>query len=314
MIKIHGKPLMEKAIWLSRFEKANNIRRIYQDLSENTLNKNVKPVKSEISVLISLYESDEFLPGLLENILNQTALASSQIILLSVTPSPFVRKTLEDFHFLMPSAQIIESLEKIGIYEAWNIGITRAESPLLTNWNADDRRSKTALEEQISFMQSHPWISGSYADTYMTIEHSATFEIAAYCGALSDHPPFLSLHQAFLGSNPMHNAPVWRRDLHDKHGTFDESLRSAGDYEFWFRCQLAGEVFVKSPIPYSTYYINPVGLSTRPGTDGILESLAIKKKFTRTSFQRLTERNLPGVASSLYRHNLALIKKLEGSS
>jgi hypothetical protein len=314
MIFIHGLPLLEKEVWFSRFEEAVNLRKIHADPRAQHVKEKVQSGKQEISVLISLFESDKFLPELVQNILSQTALSSSQIIFVSVTPSPFVQKTLHDFKTRMPSAQIIESVERVGIYQAWNIALAKADSPLLTNWNADDRRSKTSLEDQISFMTSNPWVSGSYADTYITIDALADFEIAAYCGALTDLPPFLSIHQSLSGANPMHNAPVWRRDLHRKHGLFDDSLRSAGDYEFWLRCQLEGEVFVKSPIPYATYFINPTGVSTRPGTEGIQESLAIQKKYKRQIQQRLIERKLPGADSSVYRHNLAAIKKLEDYS
>jgi hypothetical protein len=312
MIHMFGKPLIEKQTWLNRFEESRELRTTHKELLKSQPKDKRLSAKQEISVLSSLFRSDEFLVDLLENILSQTALASSEIVFVSVSPSSFVRRELEKFKLLLPAAQIVESVERIGIYEAWNIGVASTKSPLITNWNADDRRSKTSLEQQIAFMGSSPWASGSYADTYITIDALADFEVAAYCGALTNHPPFLSLHHSFSGANPMHNAPVWRRDLHLEHGLFDESLVSAGDYEFWLRCQMAGEVFVKSPIPYATYFVNPTGVSTRPGTEGVDESRVIQAKYKREISRRLTNRNLPGFHSSLQRHNMTLIKKLEG--
>jgi hypothetical protein len=315
MIEIHGKQLIEKEIWFSRFREALAIRKNHTDFAVQSPKERVKPEKLEITVLISLYQSDEFILNLIEDILRQTAIASAQVIFVSVSPSPFVSKTLENLKLLLPSAQIIESVERIGIYEAWNIGVERAETPLLTNWNADDRRSKTSLEQQISFMRSNPWASGCYGDTYITLDPLASFEIAAYCDALTDLPNYPSIHQALSAtSNPMHNAPVWRKNLHTKHGLFDESFVSAGDFEFWLRCQVAGEAFVKSPIPYATYFLNPKGISTRQNTEAHHEIEVIKRKYKKAILYQLKQRNLPGLHSSLYRHNNSLIQQLEGNS
>jgi hypothetical protein len=221
--------------------------------------------------------------------------------------------SLQEFQDLVPSTEIIESHDRIGIYDAWNRGVLKAKTPLLTNWNADDRRSRTSFQQQIDFMERNPWVAGSYADTYVTLDAEADFEIAAFCGGSTDLPAYLSLHQSLkLGANPMHNAPVWRRELHQRYGLFDESLKSAGDYEFWLRCQVSGEVFIKSPTPHSTYFLNPAGLSTAPGTPGAAESLKIKKHYESSLAIRLANLNLPGISSTPYRHNNAIIKRLEG--
>ncbi len=36
---------------------------------------------------------------------------------------------------------------------------------------------------------------------------------------------------------------MWRKSLHEKHGFFDSSFTSAGDWEFWLRMASAGETF-----------------------------------------------------------------------
>jgi hypothetical protein len=66
-----------------------------------------------------------------------------------------------------------------------------------------------------------------------------------------------------LRGNLPHNHPMWRRTLHDKYGKFDESFKSAGDWEFWLRCCVAGDSkFKKLNDVLGLYYFNPKGIST----------------------------------------------------
>ena len=60
--------------------------------------------------------------------------------------------------------------------------------------------------------------------------------------------------------------PVWRKTMHDKTGMFDESYRSAGDWEMWLRAVRAGSKFKKVNKVCGIYYMNPNGLSTNAET------------------------------------------------
>jgi hypothetical protein len=81
--------------------------------------------------------------------------------------------------------------------------------------------------------------------------------------------------------NPPHNAPMWRRSLHDELGLFDTAFVSAGDYDFWMRCVLAGKTFYKLNDPHLAYYQNPQGLSTRRDTRGHEETRAVHRRYGR---------------------------------
>ena len=52
--------------------------------------------------------------------------------------------------------------------------------------------------------------------------------------------------------------------MHDKNGLFDESFKSAGDYEFWLRCVNTGSNFGRLNQVLGAYYVNPKGMSTDP--------------------------------------------------
>src|SRR5690606_3111936 len=81
--------------------------------------------------------------------------------------------------------------------------------------------------------------------------------------------------------NSPHNAPMWRRRLHDELGWFDTRYRTTGDYEFWFRCLVAGKVFYKVNDPHVAYFQNPDGLSTRSDTPAVAEAREITARYCR---------------------------------
>ena len=86
-------------------------------------------------------------------------------------------------------------------------------------------------------------------------------EIESFC--FKSSLPIVTPHNMMEFNSP-HNAPMWRKSLHDELGFFDASFNSAADWEFWLRCLLKGKQFFKLNRPHVAYYYNPEGLSTRP--------------------------------------------------
>jgi hypothetical protein len=67
-----------------------------------------------------------------------------------------------------------------------------------------------------------------------------------------------------LRGNLPHNNPMWRKNLHEKHGYFNSDYKSAGDWDFWLKCSFGGSVFEKHPEILGVYYFSPKGISTNP--------------------------------------------------
>ena len=61
-----------------------------------------------------------------------------------------------------------------------------------------------------------------------------------------------------------HASPMWKRSLHDDAGKFDDTFKSAGDWEMWLRAASKGKKFKKIPNVLGLYYFNPKGISTNP--------------------------------------------------
>jgi len=74
--------------------------------------------------------------------------------------------------------------------------------------------------------------------------------------------------------------PLWRRSVHDEIGWFDETLASAGDYEFW--CRLACRHPLRHiPQFLGLYYENPEGICNADTSRGARETAHVKNLYQK---------------------------------
>ena len=136
---------------------------------------------------------------------------------------------------------------------------------------------------QAAVLDNLSFVDVVYQDLYYTFDPYLPFdEIATF--NLRTALPVITPHNMIKFNSP-HNAPMWRKRLHEELGYFDTHYKSAGDYEFWMRCLAADKKFYKINDPHVVYYQNPKGLSTRPDTRGVAESMEIHKTYCRKLIQ-----------------------------
>ena len=56
--------------------------------------------------------------------------------------------------------------------------------------------------------------------------------------------------------------PMWKKEIHEKAGFFNEKLAYAGDWDMFLRMVEVGAKFKKIDVPLGLYYYNSEGLST----------------------------------------------------
>ena len=224
-----------------------------------------------VSAIASLYCGGEYIEQFLENITSQTIFRDYCELIIIDADSPeneaaVITRYMERF------ANIVyhRADARIGIYEAWNVGVRMARGRYLTNTNMDDLRRSDSFERQIEILEKFPFVDVVYQDFWYSFEGHAPFDRSAATGFKSEVPVVTAYN--LMQSNSPHNAPMWRQELHDAVGMFDDTYRSAGDYDFWLRCMQAGKVFYKVNDPHVVYFVNPEGLSTRPNTRGVDEA------------------------------------------
>ena len=76
--------------------------------------------------------------------------------------------------------------------------------------------------------------------------------------------------------------PVWRKDVHDRFGMFDESYFSASDYDMWFRILKGEGKLKKLDRLVGIYYENPKSISRNIKTleKALNEVVSVRKKYS----------------------------------
>ena len=106
-----------------------------------------------------------------------------------------------------------------------------------------DRHAPEALATLAKALDDHPERAVAYGDEEITTGTGSESPARVAFFAWPDFEPRLLFEGRHLGPHPM-----WRRELHERHGYFDAGFRSAGDYDFWLRLVAAGERFLHVPL------------------------------------------------------------------
>ena len=188
-----------------------------------------------VAAIVSAYKSERFMRGCLEDLTSQTLFAQGLLEIVVVdSASPENEKAIvEEYRQRFPNILYIRSEQRETVYGAWNRGIKASRGKYLTNANTDDRHRRDALEVLAQTLDRTPEVALVYADVLVTQTENATFADPH----ATNHFKWLDFDRrallekgCFVGPQPM-----WRREVHETHGWFDDTLQVAGDYEFWLR-------------------------------------------------------------------------------
>jgi GT2 family glycosyltransferase len=236
---------------------------------------NLSDQKYNVAIINSLYRGEKYLNSFLNNLVGQSIFNQCQLIIIDANSPENEQYIIQEYCDNFKNIKYLKIAEKIGIYEAWNLGINYSNTEYITNANVDDLHRYDALELKVEALKNNPKIDVVYSDVYYSFIANLPFEKVAKCG-LRSNLPIANKDNLMLFNSP-HNSPMWRRSLHKKIGYFDTQYQSAADYEFWLRAAFSGVKFMKISEPVTLYYNNPQGISTRKNTKSIEESKQIVK-------------------------------------
>jgi glycosyltransferase involved in cell wall biosynthesis/thioredoxin-like negative regulator of GroEL len=267
----------------------------------------------KVSAIVSTYNSERFMRGCLEDLINQTLYQKGEleIIVIDSGSEQNEKAIVEEFQKTHENIIYIRT-KRESVYAAWNRGIKLASGKYITNANADDRHRYDALEIMADKLDQNPGIGLVYADVIKTATENETFEHHTPIGAYKwkDFSRELLTAICFMGPQPM-----WRKSLHDKYGYFDESFTSSGDWEFWLR--IAEDTrMLHIPEFLGLYLYSSQGAEHRDKENRVREDLQILQKYV-PKYLATTEdvdRGLNALKEMDQKHgNIPLVDPLENA-
>jgi len=228
-----------------------------------------------VSAIVSTYKSEKFIEGRLQDLLQQTLNDRLEIIIVDSNSPENERAIVEKYMRENENIKYIRTNTCETVYQAWNRGIKAARGKYLTNANTDDRLRPDALEILAQELEQNQSVVLVYGDFFITNIENMHYIGHIRCGysIKPDYEPDIMLSGCHMGPQPM-----WRKSIHDKLGYFDDSLESAGDYEFW--CRIATKYDMKHVNQFlGLYYHNPEGIVNRNVTKNNRETSLVKEKY-----------------------------------
>ena len=214
------------------------------------------PYTYKVTALVSVFRAERFMQGLLDDLERQTLAHELEIVIIDAASDESERRIIEQYQKRNKNIQYVRTGARIGIYEAWNLGVSLARGQYITNANVDDRHRPDAFEKMVKILEENPAVGLVYADVGVTEQENEVIETATLSGEFRwpDFNPQLLFQVCYVGPQPM-----WRQELHKRYGFFDPTLKSAGDYEFWLRiCR--NERFIHLPEILGLYLLSSSGI------------------------------------------------------
>lgn len=233
--------------------------------------------KYKCSLFCSFYKGGQFIDGYIENIINQSIFKDIEFVFIDCNSPDNEKEYI--LHLCKKNKNIkYHKLEKDpGLYAAWNIAVKRCSADIIGNWNIDDRKNSDGVEIMLKKFERDVDLDVVYGITYVS-------RIANEKYIDNDFKQFYpclphTIENLFKNNSP-HCMPLWKKNLHDRYGFFDENYKTASDGDFWLRCALAGAKIEMINHPVGLYFENPRGRSTNPETlqEMVLEVNEMRKK------------------------------------
>lgn len=214
--------------------------------------------KPRVSIITSIYNGDDFIAGFLSDITRQTIFDQCELILINANSPGDEEPIITAYMHKFPNIVYKKLDADPGIYGVWNMALKMARADFITNANLDDRRNPESLEVHARALEQNPHIDLVYSDFHVTFTPHETFECNTHqYSILPDEFSPNVMYKCITGPQPM-----WRKNVHEKYGYFDDTFKSGGDFEMWNRASSMGSRFQKVPGLSGLYYLNPKGLST----------------------------------------------------
>ncbi|MDP1680916.1 MAG: glycosyltransferase, partial [Burkholderiales bacterium] len=209
-----------------------------------------------VTAIVSSYNAERFMRGLLEDLEAQTIADKIEIVVIDSYSPQGEAAIVREFQLRYANIRFMRTSLREQSHITLNRCIKAARGKYITLACTDDRHCVDAFEKMVAALENHFDKALVYADIAITEKENQVIESTDLKGFYKwpDYNRRTLFQVCYIGPQAM-----WRRDLHDKYGYFDETFLSAGDYELWLRFAAADEEFLHLPEVLGLYFLNPQG-------------------------------------------------------
>lgn len=179
-----------------------------------------------VSVLMAVYNGEQYIAQSIESILSQT-FADFEFIIIDDASSDNTANILKSYQDERIS--IYTNAENIGLTKTLNKGLKLVQGKYIARMDADDISVASRIEKQFNFMEQHPKVgllggwTRNFSATQSHVWQLYTTHEQIYCKLL-------------FTIQLVHSTAFFRKAVLDEHNIrYDEDFLTSQDYEFWTR-------------------------------------------------------------------------------
>lgn len=185
-------------------------------------------MKPDISVIMSVYNGEEYLAETIESILNQT-FTNWELIVINDCSKDSTPEILSVFANKDKRIKVYTNEVNLKLPASLNKAISLSEGKYIARMDADDICLPNRLEKQYKFMEENDDVDLSSC-RFMTLKNGVY--ASGGCGGRCDNE---ALHTMLLVSNPILHPGVFAKAEVMKKFNYDTSLTCTEDLELWTR-------------------------------------------------------------------------------
>lgn len=243
-----------------------------------------------LTLITSVFNGKKYIEEFLRNTVEQVGFEFYELLLIDCASPGGEKLIIDKYMEKFKNIRYIYLEKDPGLYEAWNIGVRESRGRYLSNANLDDRKSAAyysilldrIMTTQNDFISSLFWTCRTLPELDLRDLPVIWYKNARSKIGFFD---FVKHEESNLTDQCLAGPfPVWRKDLHDEYGYFNEKeYGPSSDYEFWLRITGGGACgeFYKVPLGY--YLRDPNSYARREKNAHNFIDIILRKYFLNSA-------------------------------
>jgi glycosyltransferase involved in cell wall biosynthesis len=219
----------------------------------------------KVTVLMSVYNGEEYLNEAIDSILGQT-FKEFEFLIINDGSADKTGEILKRYND--PRIRILNNEENVGLTKSLNKGLKLARGEYIARQDADDISMPERLKKEVEFLEQNRNVGLVGTDYFMVNEEGEAVHIVKCLNGCRE------LKVKLLEGNQFgHGSVMFRRECIDNIGTYREEFKLAQDYDFYLRIAEAYDMANISE-PLYNWRIN-------------IKSVSVKKKMLQDKYALL---------------------------
>ena len=252
---------------------------------------------TKISLIMSVYNGEDYLAEAIESVLNQT-FRDFELIVINDCSTDGTKEILDKFASLDDRVKVHENEVNLRLPSSLNKAISLAQGKYIARMDADDICLPERLEKQYKFMEENPDIALSSC-RFMTLKNGVIS--SGGCGGKCDNE---SLKALLLVANPiLHPGIIAKADVIRSLG-YDKNFTCTEDIELWTRFVLGGHTIEILPEYLMLYRLHDKQITGTTLEKQHKEVVAVQKNYYGTLLETMdSDREAFYISGVYFREN-----------